>query len=186
MTTNSTHVSAQTTDAGFSLVETIISLALLSTALLSLASVFGQGMSMIGSSTGDLVLTQKATEAIESVFTARDTQVISWSQIRNVTGGGGGGIFLDGPQPMNDPGPDGMVNTADDGQVETAMLPGRDNILGTSDDEIISLDAYSREVEIVDISSGLRQIRVIVKYQPGGTGGTAHEFILISFISTYA
>ena len=183
MSTNSTMASARS-DAGFSLVETIVSLALLATALLSLASVFAHGMTKIRSSTGNLVLVQKATEAIESVFTARDTQLVAWSEVRNVVGdGGGGGVFLDGPQPMNDPGPDGMVNTADDLGVETATLPGPDNVLNTADDETITLNGYTREVEIRDISAGLRQIRVIVRYEPQGE---VHEFILVSYISTYA
>ena len=187
--TLSTTESKRSPQSGFSLVETVISLALLSTALLSLASVFGQGMSMIGTSTGDLVLTQKATEAIESVFTARDTRILTWNQIRNVTGAGqGGGIFLDGPQQLKDPGVDGLVNPSDDTAVETATLPGRDNVLGTADDETIALDDYTREIEIRDVSAGLRQIRVIVRYLPGGTGSTAtpREFTLVSFISTYA
>src|SRR3972149_2588908 len=121
--TLSTTESKRSPQSGFSLVETVISLALLSTALLSLASVFGQGMSMIGTSTGDLVLTQKATEAIESVFTARDTRILTWNQIRNVTGAGqGGGIFLDGPQQLKDPGVDGRGKTSDDTAVGTARL----------------------------------------------------------------
>jgi hypothetical protein len=182
---------AHTGQSGFSLAETVISLGLLSTALLSLAAVFGQGMTMIGSSTGDLVLTQKATEAIESVFTARDTRILTWSEIRNVAGGGqGGGIFLDGPQPMYGSGADGLVNTSDDAVagIETATLPGRDNLLGTSDDEIITLNDFTREIEIRDVAAGLRQIRVVVRYLPGGaaSGAVAHEFTLVSYISTYA
>jgi hypothetical protein len=177
-------------ESGFTLVETIISLALLTTALLSLAAVFTQGMKMIGGSSGDLVLVQKATEAIESVFTARDTKVVTWSQIRNIVGDGqsSGGIFKDGAQPVKDPGADGMVNTADDGAVETARLPGRDNLLNTSDDEFITLNDYTREVEIRDISASLRRIRVIVRYRPGGTasGAAVQEFILVTYISTYA
>jgi type II secretory pathway pseudopilin PulG len=190
MTTSNCGNSGTRRESGFTLVETIISLALLTTALLSLAAVFTQGMKMISGSSGDLVLVQKATEAIESVFTARDTRVLSWSQIRNIVGDGQstGGIFRDGAQPVKDPGPDGMVNTSDDGAIEVARLPGRDNRLNTADDEFITLTDYTREIEIRDISASLRQIRVIVRYRPGGTasGATVQEFILVSYISTYA
>jgi hypothetical protein len=177
-------------ESGFTLAETVVSLGLLGTALLSLAAVFGQGMKMIGGSSGDLVLVQKATEAIESVFTARDTKVLTWSQIRNIVGDGqsSGGIFKDGAQPIKDPGPDGMVNTADDGAIEVARLPGPDNRLNTADDDFITLTDYTREIEIRDLSASLRQIRVIVRYHPGGSASPAavQEFILVSYISTYA
>jgi hypothetical protein len=190
MTTINCGTSGQPRESGFTLVETIVSLALLATGLLSVAAVFGSGMKMIGGSSGDLVLVQKATEAIESVFTARDTKVVTWSQIRNIVGDGqsSGGIFKDGAQPIKDPGADGMVNTADDGTVEVARLPGRDNLLNTSDDEFITLSDYTREIEIRDISASLRRIRVIVRYYPGGTGSGAavQEFILVTYISTYA
>ena len=61
-------------------------------------------------------MTQKAAQAIEAVFGARDSHKVTWAQIRNVNGASGsdGGIFLDGPQPLPQAGPDGLVNTGDD------------------------------------------------------------------------
>ncbi len=59
-----------------------------------------------------LIAREKAREAIESVHAARDTGEASWATIRNVLDGG---VFLDGAQPIKDPGDDGLVNTADDG-----------------------------------------------------------------------
>lgn len=185
MTTNKHIPARRRSDSGFSMIETVISLGLLTTSLLGLAGVFGTGMKMMTGSSGDVVTTQKASEAMESVFTARDTRKLTWSQICNVTGAAAatGGVFKDGPQPVKNPGLDGLVNTADDTGVETETLPGVDNLLGTPDDETLTLSAYTREIEIRDVSAGLRQIRVIVRYNDGGT---IREFILVSFISTYA
>jgi hypothetical protein len=172
-------------ESGFSFVEAIVSLGILATSLLGLGAVFTQGMKMISGSSGDLVMTQKATEAIESVFTARDTRVLTWGQICNVgaTGSCSNGVFKTAALPVKNSGPDGLINTDDDTTVETAVLPGRDNQLNTADDETISLDAYTRQITITDMSPGLRQIRVTVTYQDGST---TREYTLVSFISTYA
>ncbi len=173
-------------DNGFTLIETVVALGLLTVGLLSLAAVMAHSLRQMGGSTSDMVMTQKAAEAIESVFTARDNRKLTWAQIRNVDGvGNDGGVFKDGPLPMKSPGDDGLVNTVDDDQeeVEQVILAGRDNQLNTADDETIKLDTYTREIEIRDLSQGLRQIKVIVRY----TGGDApREFVLISYISTYA
>ena len=66
------------------------------------AAVLTLGMQKVTSSPGDLTATQKANEAIESVFSARDSQTVTWAQMKNVHGASGSdnGIFLDGPQPL--------------------------------------------------------------------------------------
>jgi len=173
-------------ETGFTLIETVVSLALLTVGLLSMAAVMAHSVRQMGGSTSDMVMTQKASEAIESVFTARDNRKLTWAQIRNVNGqGNDGGVFKDGPLPIRLPGDDGLVNTADDDaeEIEEVTLAGRDNQLNTADDEVVKLDTYTREIEIRDLSQGLRQIKVIVRY----TGGDAvREFVLVSYISTYA
>src|SRR6266536_5291753 len=80
--------------SGFTLIETMIAIILLSFGLLALASGFTQGMVFMSSSHQHRIAKEKASEAIESVSTARDTRVLSWAQIRNT---GNSGIFLAGP-----------------------------------------------------------------------------------------
>ena len=110
---NTTHVRPRDGEAGFSLVETMIAMGILATGLLSMAGAFVLGLASLNGSSANLVAREKAREAIESVHTARDTRVITWGQIRNVSDGG---AFVDGAQPLRNPGPDGLMNTADDGQ----------------------------------------------------------------------
>ena len=55
-------------ERGFSLVETIVAVGVLSVGLLGGAAVLTQGMQRLSSSPGDVLTTQKAAEAIESVF----------------------------------------------------------------------------------------------------------------------
>jgi Tfp pilus assembly protein PilV len=66
-------------DRGFSLIETVIALGLMATVLLGLAALLTAGARRIGSAPGDLTATQKAAEAIENVFSARDTQMLGWA-----------------------------------------------------------------------------------------------------------
>ncbi len=169
---------------GFSLIETVIAMGILATGLLSLSGVFVLGLRHLSGSSATLIAREKAREAIESVHTARDTRVISWGEIRNVSNGG---VFVDGAQPLRNPGPDGLVNTADDVGVEENLQPGADNLLGTADDLHIPLAGYTRQVEISELltagvpNATLRQLRVTVTYR---AGDALRTYTLTTFISS--
>jgi hypothetical protein len=168
---------------GFSLAETVIALGVLTTGILGAAAVLATGMQNLSSSPSDVITTQKAAQAIEAVFSARDSGTLTWAQINNVSNSG---VFLDGPQPLKVPGLDGLVNTADDGAVETIVLPGRDQIIGTADDQVITLSSFTREIKIQDVAnenSQLRSIVVTIKYR---NGPTTRTYVLASFISAYS
>jgi hypothetical protein len=167
-------------ESGFSLVDTMMAVIIMGGGLLALAVAFSQGMILMGTSHYQQIAKEKASEAVESVTSARDTRVIAWAQIRNVSNGG---IFLDGATPLRAPGTDGLVNTGDDGAAETETLPGPDGILGTGDDEVVSLDRFTREIRITDIAPNLRQILVIVSYQ---VGRSTRQYQLMTYISSFA
>jgi prepilin-type N-terminal cleavage/methylation domain-containing protein len=166
--------------SGFTLIETMIAIIILSFGLLALASGFTQGMIYMSSSHQHRIAKEKASEAIESVNTARDTRVLAWAQIRNVSNSG---IFLDGPRPVNAPGLDGLVNTSDDGSLESATLPGPGGTMDTGQNLVAPLTGFTREIEIRDVAPNLRQIRVIVRYE---TGHLTREYTLTSYISSFA
>jgi type II secretory pathway pseudopilin PulG len=170
----------QRSQAGFSLLETIIAIGVLTVGCLGLAQVFAAGVQKTIHSPSDLLTTQKATEAIESVFSARDSHTLTWAQLRNEIDGG---IFLDGPQPLKVDGVDGVVNTIDDGAVETSILPGPDQNLGTADDVTQTLDRFTREIRIVELSADLRSVTVTIVYQSGGSDRT---YSVTAYISTFA
>jgi hypothetical protein len=175
-----TKSASQSSQAGFSLLETLIAAVLLSGGLLALAAGLSQGMLIMSTSHYHQIAKEKASEALESVNTSRDTHIITWAQIRNVSQGG---IFLDSAQPLRAHGTDGLVNTADDGAAETEHLPGPDGNLGNADDVVNSLDAFRRQIVITDIATNLRQIRVIVTYQ---IGHLSRQYEVISYISAFA
>ncbi len=169
---------------GFSLAETVIALGVLTTGILGAAAVLATGMQNLSSSPGDVVAAQKAAQAIEAVMSARDTGKLAWTQIRNVSNGG---VFLDGPKQLFKAGPDGLVNTADDTTtIETVTLPGKDQVLGTGDDQVITLSGYTRQITITDIANennDLRKIVVTIVYQ---NGKTTRTFTLTTYLSSFA
>jgi len=172
---------------GFTLLETMVALVVLGIGLIALAAMLAGSMAYMNSSQADFIAQQKASEAIESIFTARDTQAVTYAQIQNVSSGG---IFLDGPENMIDPGPDGVVDTADDNAnlPDTIIKPGPDGVLGTADDIQIQLSVYYKMQRTIVISNiagenGVRQIVVTVTYT---TGTFNRTYTLTSYISQYS
>lgn len=176
---------ARRRERGFSLIESTIALMVLGVGLLALAQAFTAGVAQLASSGPDILAREKATDAIESVFTARDTRTITFAEIRNVAGesGADGGVFLDGERPLTTAGADGLLNTADDGPIETMATPGPDNLLGTGDDRLIALTNMTREIEIRDVGPNLRRVRVTVRYL---AGGGRRAFRIETLVSSFA
>jgi prepilin-type N-terminal cleavage/methylation domain-containing protein len=176
--------------AGFTLIEVMVAMVVLTVALLSLVGLFAIGVRKAGSSSSQLIAREKAREAVESVHAARDTGRLSWSNIRNVADGG---IFLAGAQSLKQPGVDGIVNTADDAAaaLETLVRPGPDGILGNADDEVIPLKDFTREVKIdplnytgtTNLNPNLRQITVTVRYRVDDMWRT---YTLATYISSFS
>jgi type II secretory pathway pseudopilin PulG len=164
---------ARRPEAGFTLIETLVAMGILTFGLLALAQVFVVGMTHMSYSSASIIAREKAREAIESVHTARDTRTITWAQIRNVAAGG---VFGNAETPLLVVGPDGLVNTADDGPaIEALTLPGDDNVLGTADDVLTPLNGYFRRIVITDIAgtTTLRQLQVVMRYPVGSNAAPA-------------
>jgi prepilin-type N-terminal cleavage/methylation domain-containing protein len=172
-------------DGGFTLMEVMVSMVLISVGAMALAGAVALGARRLTGSQDQLLASQRAAEAAETVFKARDNRVLTWAQIRNVAGGSGtdGGIFLDGARDLREPGADGLANTADDGALAEVVKPGPDGLLGTADDERTPLFGFTREIEIRDLGPSLRQLRVIVRYRtPSGQA----QYVLTTYLSQYA
>jgi type II secretory pathway pseudopilin PulG len=169
---------------GFTLVETLIAIVVTSVGIIGLLAVFATAVATTQNAQENLIARQKALETMESIYTARNTQQITFSQIANISNGG---IFTDGAVALLSAGPDGLVNTADDVDFpasgacpagpECITLPGPDGILGTADDTGMSLANFTRQIQIapvlesdgVTVDPNLKQITVTVSYSTGGT-----------------
>ena len=177
-------------ERGFSLLEVVISMAVLTVGLVSLLGVFGLAMASTQTSQQDMIAKQLANEAVESIVTARNTSQVSWAQVQNVANGG---IFLDGTTSIYLPGADGIVGTADDAVAgeQTLTEPGSDGIFGTADDVQIPLTGYQRTILISQVldSSGnvvptLRGVNITMQYTTS-QAKLPKTYVLSSFISQY-
>ncbi|HMD08864.1 MAG TPA: hypothetical protein VKH63_15115 [Candidatus Acidoferrum sp.] len=172
--------------AGFTLLEAMISIFVLTFGVLSLAAVYAQGIFFASLSQYDYVAEKKAEQAVEAIFTARDIKQLTWSSIQNVSNAG---VFLDGPQPILVPGTDGLVGTATDQGAADELItigPGPDGILGTADDQVVDLNPWmKRTIAITPVTGevNLRMITVTINYQVGKMNRT---YTLISYISAFA
>ncbi|HEY4841144.1 MAG TPA: prepilin-type N-terminal cleavage/methylation domain-containing protein [Terriglobales bacterium] len=187
-------------EAGFSLLEVVISMAILTVGMVSLLGVFGLAMATTQTSQQDMIAKQLANEAYESIMTARNTSQMNWDNIQNVnstncpeTGAASCGIFLSGLQPMYNSGADGIFGTADDAASgeETIQDPGPDGVFQTADDTFIPLTGYQRQITILplydsggNLISTLRSTTITVQYQTPQTQ-TPKSYSLNSFISEF-
>lgn len=173
---------------GFSLLEALIAIAVLSFGVLSLAAVYAQGILLASISQYDYVAEKKAEQAVEAIFAARDTGTLTWNSIQNVSAAGGNGVFLDGPQRILLPGNDGLVGTVNDaGQPDEVILtgPGPDGKIGTADDVTVNLNPWmTRTIAITPVTgeSNLRQITVTVNFI---TANQKRSYVLVSYISSF-
>jgi prepilin-type N-terminal cleavage/methylation domain-containing protein len=173
-------------ESGFTLLETMIAMVILSFGILSVAAVYTQGIQASNSNQMSFIAQQKAQEAMETIFTARDSGTLTFASIANVSQGG---LFLDGPQQLCDAGPDGVLGTADDNcNIPNVIVtgPGADNILGTADDTVINLNPWmTRTIAITPVNGTqkLNQVTITVRYV---FQGRTAQFVLVSYISGWA
>ena len=182
---------------GFTLIETMIAIAIMSVGILTLIATFATAVSTTQTSQENLIARQKTMEAIESVYTARNSQQVTFAQIANFPSG----IFTSGPTQMLCAGNDGLVNTTDDVNCpahlpcpagpECYVLPGPDGILGTPDDQPVSLGNFQRQITISNVlnadgsvNTTLKQITVTVSYTPIGST-LARSYTVNTLISAF-
>jgi len=202
MSPNHKTISRRSNQSGFSLIEVMISMLILTGGLMALLAVLGLAMAANQTSQEDLIARQVASEAMESIFNARNTSQIGFSAIANTTATPPG-IFLPNSLPLLCSGADGILDTIDDtscltasgavcpnGGVECLTEPGPDGILGTADDVVVSLNNYTRTVTITPLLENgnvvptLVSVNITVNYTVPNTGHIK-SYTLVDYISAY-
>jgi len=179
---------------GFSTIEVMVSMAVLTVGLVSLLGVFGLAIASTQSSQQDMIAKQLADEAYETMVTARNTTEINWDQLQNtgstgcpISGVSPCGIFLTGPQQIYNAGADGIYGTSDDaasGARQTLHDPGPDGIFGTADDVYIPLTGYTRTITITNVDSTLRNVTISIVYSTPQWRGPK-TYVLNTYISEF-
>ncbi len=165
--------------SGFTLLEAVISILVLSFGVLSLAAIYAQGAYYATVSQYDYIAEKKAEQAVEAMFTARDIQSLTWANLQNVSTGG---VFVDGPSKILLPGPDGLVGTVND-------LGSPDEFVITGSTPIDLNPFMTRTIAIQPVvvngntEPALRQVTVTINYTLGSHQRT---YTLISYISSFA
>jgi prepilin-type N-terminal cleavage/methylation domain-containing protein len=190
---------------GFSLIEVMIAMAVMAVGLCAVLASFATAISATEWAQEDLIARHKALDAMESIYTARNSQQLPFSSIQNVANGG---IFVAGALPLLCAGPDGIVGTADDvactapdtgaacpGGVECLVLPGPDGILGTADDVTQTLSNFTRTITFNTVflpasqgggvNTSLIGITITVAYTKVGRYGLSRAYTVNGLISSY-
>lgn len=172
-------------DEGFTLLETMIAMAVLMIGVLGLAAMLASSLTYMKNSEYDFIAQQKAEEALEAIYTAKYDDTITFADVANTTASVPG-IFLATAQPILQPGPDGLVGTAADSGASPAYiyLPGPDGLMGTADDIKVPLSGFTRTIAINNVAgdSNLRTITVTVTYT---SGNVTHSYAMNSYISAF-
>ncbi|MFZ0759250.1 MAG: prepilin-type N-terminal cleavage/methylation domain-containing protein [Candidatus Sulfotelmatobacter sp.] len=205
MTQKNKSVRKRRAERGFSLIEVMIAMVVMTIGLLAVVLSFGTSIEATEWAQEDLVARHKALDAMESIYTARNSQQLPFASINNISNGG---IFESGPQPLLCAGPDGIVGTADDvactapdtgaacpGGVECLVLPGPDGILGTADDVTESLSNFTRTIAFTPVQQtingvnstnpNLIAVAVTINYTKAGRYGLSRSYTVNGLISSY-
>jgi type II secretory pathway pseudopilin PulG len=181
--------------SGFTLIETMIAITILMVGILGLAGVLAQGLAFMDVSEFEYIAQQKAAEAVESIFTARDQGQLTWTTICNVgdTSTCSGGIFLVGAKTLCDPGADGIIGTTDDYNgtacnvsTDSILQPGTNGTYATPVRIPLTVYNFQRTITITGVTGvpNLRQIQVVITYQAGHWG--QQSYTLTTDISDFS
>jgi len=195
MNINSNRMKRKTGSDGFTLIEVMVAVVILTIGLLALMALFAKALGAVQLSQESQIAKQKVRETLESVYAARNDQTITFDQIQNQADGG---IFNDGFQTMFLPGANGIPGTTQDSNIlDRVILPGKNGIMETppgsatavGDDILVPLSNYQRQILIAPVKEAdgsinlyMRKITVTVRVNPGSR--FSHDYETTGYIST--
>ena len=166
----------------------------LTVGLVSMLGVFATAMAATQTAQQDMIAKQLAQQAMETIYTARETANITWDQIQNIGGAGSPGIFRTGLQPIKRVGTDGIMDTINDG---SSLRPdydlagaGRDRsdccgATAAATTSSCGLSNYQRSIAIANTpSADLRSITITIQYTTP-RNRFPKTYVLSGFISQY-
>lgn len=181
-------------EKGFSLIETVIALVILTVGILTVLAAISFSWRLIQESEKATFSKEQARSTMETIFSVRDLKLYDtagpvdeealWRMIQ-VKRANNGGVFLDEWNPIREnPGIDGIYGTADD------ACPGNGNCtVGAYVNNSKILDGYEQKVEIADINENgvvrKRLITVRIRYMVGSQMREMSESTIMATFEVY-
>lgn len=194
--TKSSDEGVRETCKGFSLIEVLIAIVILTVGLLALMAFMAKALATVHAVEDDQIAKQKSREALESIYAARNDSTISFDQIQNLTKGG---IFKDGFQSLYLPGANGIPGTNSDTTIlDRVILPGKNGTVETAsratapagDDVMLPLSNFQRQVLVGDVveqdgSINLNMRKVTVTVRVRNSNGGTRDYVTSGYVSSY-
>ena len=176
---------AKSADAGFTLLETVVAMLVMTVGLLALASVIGFALMVSNSGRGVTNTKLLVVSVLEQMETLRNNSQLTFGQIANTgqvdnsEGGNFGGFPTGFMEISRNPGPDGIFGTSDD-----FVDAGGDGLYGTADDftnTSLARTGYTREIVITQLNPYLKRVQVTLRYSV--KGGSYKELVGVSYLN---
>jgi len=193
----------RTGEAGFTLIEAMIASIVLIVGVLGVAAMLGTGLAYMSTSQAQYIAQQKAAEAVESVFEARDIGQATWSTICNVGSSVcANGVFLTGSLALCGAGTDGILGTADDYNgaacagcplscPDSIIMPSAAGVVNSATGTLVALSNFKRTITISNVLdnngntiNNLRQITVTITYSAANFRN--QTYTLNAYISNFS
>lgn len=164
---------------GFSLIEMMIATVVTSVGLIAMIGLFARSLAIMQYAQEGIIAKQKAREALEGVYAARDDSSLSFTQIDNFANGG---IFKDGFVQM-------MLNTNTGISGTTSDSTTPDSVV--LDGQTIPLVNYRRQILFSPLPAvggggndpNIKQVAVTVRvYSPGGR---TRDYTVTGYVSKF-
>lgn len=185
----SSEQSERKSEAGFSMVEAIAAIFILTIGLIGTAAAITYALEFGSISRNVTSAKSVIVSSIEEIETLRNSRRLNFKQFANVGGVDNTGAanpfggFSTGFKPVSlSPGPDGVNGTDDD-----LKDAGPDGLFGTADDfdnQGLIRSGYVRQITITDLNSTLKKIEVKVRYL--GRAGKTGEITGVSYLNDEA
>jgi type II secretory pathway pseudopilin PulG len=165
-------------DAGFTLLEVIIAVVMLTVGVIGLLAAFAASVATLNQSREDSIARQEAQQFIEGIYAARNSASLNFNNFQNVSQDPANGLFKDGMQPANQAGPDGLMNTADD----LADLETGPNGKPLPLQRKIEFTPFFLPGPPPVVDPNMRQIAITIQY---GNGSQKRTYQEVTYISSY-
>jgi prepilin-type N-terminal cleavage/methylation domain-containing protein len=158
-------------DSGFSLLEMVVAMFILTIGLLGVATSIGYAMMVSNSGRGLTNAKLLVVSALEQMETLRDSEQLNFAEISNTAQ----------PAPSTF---QGFPTTF----LVVSTLPGADFVYGTADDPGITdstkaIKGVTRQILITDLNPTLKMIKVTLKYSGDGVTNPPPPLVCVSYLN---